>query len=124
VTDGSPAARPFRQRWAEVKAPLGRAALCLWLPALLAFPCTPLGECSHCVGTFLLLLPVYPGFLAGAWSGNGPRFVGIAAITTLALLALVATLFGVAARRWPWLALPVVLASSAQAIALGNLLRM
>lgn len=124
TTDPTAAPRTFRLSWAEAKGPLGRAALALWLPALAAFVASPLAECDHCVRNYLAILPVFPGFFAGIWLGHGVWAIVLAGAATLVLLALLATLFGVAGRRWPWLAVPVALVAGAQAIGLGHLLRM
>lgn len=111
--------------WAEWRAPLGRAALALWLPALLPFAVGPLSECGHCVGVYLRLVPVLPGFFAAAWVRNEMvAFYALAFVATLAVLAACALLIALAGRRWPAVAVPVALLAGAQAIGLGHALRM
>lgn len=124
-SQGQAAPRTFNLSWTEVRPPLLRAAATLWLPAALPFAFSPLAECGHCVGNYLRLLPVLPGVWSALWCQNSMTlFYAVAGTTTLLLLALVATLFGVAGRRWPWVAVPVAALAAAQAIGLGYALRM
>jgi len=120
----STATRTFTLRWAEARPALLRAAATLWLPALLPFVFGPLTECGHCVQNYLKLLPVQPGFLAAAWCRNDPWFHAVGGLATLLLLALVATLIGIAGRRWWLVAIPVAVLAGVQALGIGYLLRM
>lgn len=124
VTDqASTAAQASTLCWAEVRPALLRAAAALWLPALLPFVFGPLTECTHCVQEYLQLLAVEPGFLAAMWCRNGPGLHTVGGLATLLLLALVATLIGVAGRRWWLVAIPVAVLAGVQALGLGYLLR-
>ncbi len=123
VVSGVAASRRVRLTWAECRQPLWRAAIALYAPAVAPFLLSPLAECSHCVQNYLLLLPVMPGILAGAWCRDGVTFVVLALVATLLALGLVTLLVALAGRRWPWVAVPVAVITGAEAIGLGYLLR-
>lgn len=97
-------------RWAV----LGEAAAVLWLPALLPVCFGVLREESHCLWTYLAMLPLVPGAIVavllhadGVWFG-----VAAAAPTLLALLGLYA-----AGREMPRALLRVVQALVVVAVA-------
>lgn len=124
VVSGAAAPRRFRLTWAESRGPLRRAAIALYAPAVAPFLLSPLAECSHCVRSYLAIVPVLPGFFAAAWVGNEPlAFYALALVVTLALLTAVAVAIGLAGRRWPLVAIPIALLAAAQATGIGHLLR-
>lgn len=101
-----------------------RAALALWLPALLPFLCGPLTECGHCVRLYLLCLPLLPGFLPpmllrldGAW------FFVVAALGTVTALVGLFVLLRAAGRHWRWVALVVGVLAGVNALGLAAQLR-
>jgi hypothetical protein len=55
------ASRPFGM---PLRAASWRAVSWLWLPALLPLPLGMLSDCSHCVTSYWLSLPIVPGVLA------------------------------------------------------------
>ena len=124
VDHPEPSPRHFHLTWAECRTPLRRAATTLWLPAAAAFVASPLTECGHCVRTYLALLPVFPGLAAGLWLGATPLGYALAGMASVVLLTVVALGIGLTGRRWPFVAVPFAALATAQAIGLGNLLRM
>ena len=60
MTDYAPA---MPRRWPKA---LLLAAAAVYLPTLVPFVAGPLTGCGHCVATYLTLLPIVPGIVAGA----------------------------------------------------------
>ena len=111
--------------FASWKAPLRRTALVWWGGSFSALVVSPLAECSHCVRTYLALLPVQPGVLLAHLTGvSGLAFVAAALSITLVLLAVTATLLREFAPKWLFFAVPVAVLAAAQGVALGHALRM
>jgi hypothetical protein len=102
---------------------LGRAAAILWSPAVLPLFLGPLNECSHCVRTYGMLLPLMPGIVGRMVVRDTAGFV-LAALLTLALLAgLTLALRRLPQRTARWLSLGVAAAIAAEALLLARLLR-
>lgn len=103
---------------------LARAAAILWLPAGLPLFLGPLSECGHCVRIYWMVVPIVPGFIARMVV---PDAVGIALAAVLTLLLLAG--LTLALRRLPqpaarWVGILAACLTGAQALILGNLLRM
>ena len=100
-----------------------RAVAWLWLPTLLPLAVGPLSECGHCVRTYLMLMPLVPGTV-GLMVRNAWGMV-LAVLLSLALLAALTAAF-LRLQRITAHAVGLLLAcvSGAQALLLGNLLRM
>lgn len=101
------------------------AAATLWLPTLLPVLTGQLRECSHCLTTYLVSLPVVPGVVAAALLRcDGAMFFVVSGAVAAALLLLV---------YWLWRELPrgvliaaaavVVIAIGAEAFAFAMALR-
>jgi hypothetical protein len=107
------------------KPPLCRAALTWWGGSWAAFVLSPLAECSHCVRTYLALLPIQPGVMLAHLTGaSGIAFVIVAVAITLAFLVGTTVLLRESGARWLFVAVPLALLAAAHGIALGHALRM
>lgn len=116
------AAAGWFQPW---KQPLFRALLTWWGGSWVAFLLSPLAECSHCVRTYLALLPIQPGVMLAHLTGaNGLAFVAAALAITLAAFLVTAVLLRDLGSRWAVAAVPLALLATAQGVALGHALRM
>lgn len=119
VASGGAVGQP--SRWAV----LGEAAAVLWLPALLPLFSSVLREESHCLWTYLAMLPLVPGAIVAALlhAAGGWFVVAAAAPTALALVCLYA-----AGREMPraWLRVVqalVVIAVAVEGFGLAHALR-
>lgn len=117
--------RTAPSRLAGFGQPLQRTALTWWGGSFAAFLFSPLAECSHCVQSYLMMLPVQPGVLLATLCGaNGLGFAATAGAITLALLLVTAVLLRELGVRW-WVAgVPLALLAAAQGVAFGHALRM
>lgn len=105
---------------------LREAALVLWLPALLPVVTGMLRDCSHCLWTYLAMLPLAPGaIVAVLLQAQDAWFVVAAAVPTALLLAgLYAA--GREAPRWLLRGLQIVVVAgvAAQGVGLAQAIRM
>lgn len=117
--------RTAPSRFACWRTPLLRTALVWWGGSFAAFVFSPLAECSHCVQSYLMMLPVQPGILLAALCGtDGLGFAVTAGAITLVLLLVTAVLLRELGVRWWVAAVPLALLAAAQGIAFGYALRM
>lgn len=126
-SNASPTAAPavaagWLQAW---KQPLGRALLTWWGGSWVAFVLSPLAECSHCVRTYLAMLPIQPGvMLARLMGANDMAFVAVALAITLAVVAVTTVLLRELGASWLFAAVPIALLATAHGVGLGHALRM
>lgn len=107
------------------KQPLCRALLTWWGGSWVAFVLSPLAECSHCVRTYLALLPIQPGVMLAHLTGaNGMAFVAVALAITLAVVAVTTVVVRDLRSRWLVASVPIALLATAHGVGLGHALRM
>jgi hypothetical protein len=121
-----PGAVPRALSW---PAAFGRAALVLWLPALLPLAVGPLGGCGHCTRTYSAILPIVPAVVVPALAGAEGVWFGVAGgVATAAVFGTLATaLRELTGRGRRWLArgasAVVALVIAAEALAFATALR-
>jgi len=117
------AGSPFLRSWPRAA---GLAALTLWLPALAPFVLGPLRECSHCIRTYAICLPIVPGVIVPIATGLDDAwfFVGGAA-TALVLVSVLVVVLREMPRPWATgIQVVVALGVAAEALGFAALLRM